>query len=357
MKIAFLNIHSGQVDRGAETFVKEVASRLSQKHQVSVFQTGDAKGNEKYKVEKVSLKIDRTKKDDVGTLKRRFFVDYWSIKVLVFTFKCLKDLIRGNYNIVIPVNGGWQVAIVRIITWFSGTKMVVSGQSGMGWDDLNNLWSFPNAFVALSSQALEWARKKAPFTKSFYIPNGVDLKKFSGTESIKTSLKKPVVLCVAALTKTKRIDLVIKAISKLKDVSLLIVGDGDQKENLTNLAEKFLKGRYEILQVSYVDIQKVYKSADLFTLVSESYYAFEIVITEALASGLGVVVNNDPIRKEIVEEAGLYVDNPNDSKRYAEKIKSALDVDWKEKSLTQVKKFSWDKIVKDYEDLFNELIK
>lgn len=39
-KIAFLNIYNGVVNRGAETFVKELASRLSSKYKVDVFQAG-----------------------------------------------------------------------------------------------------------------------------------------------------------------------------------------------------------------------------------------------------------------------------------------------------------------------------
>ena len=36
MKIAFLNIYQGLVGRGSETFVSEVASRLSDKNKVDV---------------------------------------------------------------------------------------------------------------------------------------------------------------------------------------------------------------------------------------------------------------------------------------------------------------------------------
>ena len=48
-----------------------------------------------------------------------------------------------KYDVVVPLNGGWQPALLRIITWVYGGKVVISGQAGMGWDDRNNLWCFP----------------------------------------------------------------------------------------------------------------------------------------------------------------------------------------------------------------------
>ncbi|MFC1624891.1 glycosyltransferase family 4 protein [Patescibacteria group bacterium] len=338
MKIAFLNIYQNKVDRGAETFVKELSSRLVDKHQVDLI-SGKERSQERWPI------------------LWRLFLDPNGLKVLFFTLKNIPKIFKEKYDIVIPLNGGWQVALIRIVTWLYGGKMVISGQSGMGWDDLNNLWSFPNAFVALSSQAQNWAKRKNPFVKSFYISNGVNLDKFSkNIKEIKVGLKKPVILCVAALTKTKRIDLVIKAVSKIKKASLLIVGDGDQKDYLVSLSNKLIKGRCEFLNVPYKDIQNIYRSADIFTLASEPYYAFENVIAEAMASGLGVVVNNDPIRKNIVGSAGLLID-PTNTQKYANTLKKALELDWRLKAKRQAQKFSWDKIARDYENLFIGLIK
>lgn len=338
MKIAFLNIYQNQVDRGAENFVKELSLRLSKKHEIEIIS-----GNQKYQKR--------------WPILWRFFIDPNGLKILIFTIKNLPKIFKEKYNIVIPLNSGWQVALVRIVTWLYGGKMVISGHSGMGWDDLNNLWSFPDAFVALSSQAQNWAKKKNPFVKNLYIPNGVDLKKFSeNIRDFEVKLKKPIILCVAALTKTKRVDLVIKAVSKIKNASLLIVGDGSEKDYLVSLAEELLKGRYQFLKVSYEDIQEVYKASDLFTIASEAYYSFEIVIAEAMASGLGVVVNDDPIRREIVGDAGLFVD-PTNTDEYASVLSKALQLDWKEKPRKQAEKFSWDKIAKDYEDLFRKIKK
>jgi glycosyltransferase involved in cell wall biosynthesis len=236
--------------------------------------------------------------------------------------------------------------------------MVISGQSGIGWDDRNNLWSFPDSFVALSSYAKKWASRVNPFARVEYIPNGVDLIKFSPKgENLKLRLKRPVVLAVGAFTPTKRIDLVIKAVSKLKETSLLVVGgDGELKSELERIGNNLLGERFQLITLPFEKMHQVYRSVDLFTLGSESYYSFEIVFVEAMATNLPVVANDDPIRREIIGNAGIFV-NPKETETYSEALNKALKIDWGEKPRHQAEKFSWEKIAGKYNDLFESLTK
>lgn len=336
MKLAFINIYQNLVDRGAETFVKEVSERLSKKHEVKIFS---------------GKKIPPARWPIIW----RLFIDPQGLIVAWFTLKLIPRILREKYDVVIPLNGGWQVAIVRIITWLKGSKMVISGQSGIGWDDRNNLWCFPNAFVALSTFAKKWAKMANPFVKVECISNGVDMEKFvSQGEKIKTNLKTPIILCVGALTKTKRIELVIKAVAKLKSVNLLICGDGNLRSRIYDLGSKMLGDRFQLIKVPYEDMSKVYRVADIFTLPSESYYSFEIVLVEAMASGLPVVANDDPIRREIVGDAGILID-PTNTNTYAQTLKKALETNWDGKPREQAKEFDWDKIALEYEKIIRSL--
>jgi len=355
MKIAFLNIYNGVIDRGAETFVKEVASRLAKRHTVSVFQSGKPTGKEKYKVEHIPVNWNWKKKSGVGTLMGFLFLDYWNRQIFLFSLRVIPKILKGKYDIVVPVNGGWLPAWMRIASWLSRGKLVITGQSGIGWDDRNNLWSFPNCFVALSPTAENWAKKVNPFIKTAYIPNGVDTSRFKPKGiKINTGLKRPIVLSVGAFTKTKRLDLTIRAVSKLGNASLLLVGDGDLHKELQNLGKNLLGKRFRILKVPYEKMPQVYRAADIFTLASEAYYSFEIVLVEAMATNLPVVANKDSIRARIVEGSGILVD-PTDTKGYATALENALGVKWGEKPLVQARKFDWDKIALKYERLFKSL--
>lgn len=356
MKIAFLNIYNGVVNRGAETFVKELASRLSKNHQVTVFQAGDREGKEVYKIQKVSIKFDPDRKDFTDRFLRRVFLDYQNRVIFIFTLKSLLQILKERYDIVIAVNGGFMPAILRIVTWLYGGKMIISGQSGMGWDDRNNLWCFPDVFVALSEKAKNWAKKANPFVKVVEIANGVDVNKF---QAPRTKLQKKAVktvLAVGAFVKSKRLELAIEAVSRLKDAKLVIAGGGgDLKDKIYDLGIKKLgKDRFKILSLPFERMPEVYQMADVFTLPSEPSEAFGNVLVEAMACGLSVVATDDPIRREIVGDAGLLVD-PTMTEDYAKAIKEALERDWGERPRKQAEKFDWDKIAEKYEELFRSL--
>ena len=142
--------------------------------------------------------------------------------------------------------------------------MIVSGQSGIGLDDRLNLYAFPDYFIGLSNYAVNWARKINPFVRVVKIPNGVSLKDFKQQgDTLLFDLPEPIVLCVSALVNWKRLDLVIKAVSKLKKGSLLLVGKGDQVKNLQKLGDKLLAHRFKIMNFAHRDMPKVYRSADL----------------------------------------------------------------------------------------------
>lgn len=306
MKIAFLNKYQNKVNRGAETYITELAKRLSKNHKVDIIS---------------------------------------DIKYL--------DLLRSKYDLIIPTNGREQVFVVRLITWLTGTKMIVSGQSGVGFDDRLNLYAMPDVFVALSTNALVKSKQRNPLVKVVYIPNGVDLEKFKKRSRSNKSTK--TVLSVGAFTDQKRHDLVINAVAKLDNTNLVIAGGGgDKKEEINSLGLKLLGNRFKIIETTNDKMPDVYNSADVFTLASKTYESFGIVLVEAMSSGLPVVATDDPTRREIVGGAGLFVD-PTDTDKYAKTIENALNENWGNKPREQAEKFSWDKIANQYEELFLNL--
>lgn len=313
MRILFLSRYQNTINRGAEVFVEELSSRLRQKHKVDVFFGSDA--------------------DSMG-------------KVL-----------SGNYDVVIPINGGSQSLKASIGRLFKRYQVIISGQAGIGRGEIwNILIAQPDAYIALTDYMAKWAKKWAWRTKVVKIPNGVDLSKFKPEgEKLDLNLERPIILSVGALTWYKHHERIIEAMS-LDKGSLLIVGEGEQKSELEERGNKMLGERFKIQSFNYLDMPKVYRSADLFTLPSWSREAFGIAYLEAMACGLGVVAPDDLVRSEIIGEAGILID-VSDSTKYAEAITYALGQNWKDIAVKQAKKFSWDKIGKLYEQVFKEMLK
>lgn len=357
MKIAFLNIYNGLANRGAERTTYELANRLGLKHEVILYQGGAEKTQANYKTV-IKRPVINKISDSSLSFFRKFYLDRWSLCILIFTIKIIPDLFRERFDVIVPVNGGWQTLLCKAVTSINKSKMAIIGRAGIGRDDHWNLLCRPDIFVALTSPAYNWAKKISKKSKIIHIPNGIDLDFFDpdGAKA-DTGLKKPVVMCAAALTKNKNIDLTIRALKSLEKFQLLILGDGPMRLYLEKMAADLLgHGRFLIEKADLRDMPKYYRTAEVFTLVSDSGEAFGNVYLEALAMNLPVVATCDDSRKEIIGNAGFYTDTEN-PEGYSKLIQKAYDTDFGSKPRDQARKFSWDIIIKQYEEVFTEIKK
>lgn len=355
MKIAFLSFYSGVVYRGVETFVHEVADRLSKLgHEVTVYQNGNKVYGGSYKTVSVGINLKLYEKGNIAVFLNQFVGANADRK---FTQKVL-GLLDKDIDIVVATNNRFQVFLCRAWCLFRKAKLVIPGQGGPGFDERLALLSFPDAFVPLSEYQRNWAKRANPFVNvSGVIHNGVTLNKFSGNyKKIDFGLKGKIILCAAALwTVMKRQPLLIKAVSELDGVSLLLAGEGEEKESLEKMGREYLGNRFLIKSFKYDEMPGVYASCDLFSFPTWRAESFGIAMVEAMASGLPVVASNDPIRKEIVGDAGILVD-PTNTEEYANALQRALDTDWGDGPRRQAEKFSWDGIAEKYEELFKTLV-
>lgn len=321
MKIAILLLSGGVVYRGAERSMLMLAEDFVKLgHTVTVFQAGDVPFGASFNVQKVNLPIlpsSHKPTSLIGKIFERLYLDQRGILTLLFSLKLSSQL--KDFDVVIPTDGFWQVLIAKLS---STAKILTVGLAGIGWTDHDTLNLNPDFFVALSFKAASWAKKINPRVTTTHIPLQVDTAEFN-VEPLSLDLKRPVVITVAALTKYKRIDLVIKAASNIKDASLLIVGQGEEYDSLKKLAEKLLPGRFKIMKAAFDELPGIYKACDVFTLASEPHEAFGMVLVEAMAAGLPIVTTKDPIREEIVGNQGLYVDT-TDINAYANALQNAL---------------------------------
>jgi len=307
MTIAFLCRYFGIVDRGAEVFVKEVSTRLTAMgHQVHVLPSANHLGS-------------------------------------------------VPAQIVISTNGRLDALAAKAWSLSHGAKLIIPGQSGIGWDDRLNLWTFPSQFVALTAHQQAWATRANPFVVTTVIPNGVDIAKFHPqVPPFKTRLPPPVVLSVGALTESKRHELVLQAAHRL-GISVLLVGRGERESALLAMGEHLLKDRFHLLSLPHSQVPSVYTAAQVFAFPTVPWEAFGIVMLEAMASGLPVVASDDPIRREIVGPAGLFAD-PADTDKFSASLWKAVKTDWHHAPRVRAESFSWESIAARYHHLCQSLI-
>lgn len=361
MKIAFLSYYSGVIDRGVETLVDSLASRLSKKHNVVVIQAGKIDKTRIYQQIRVNKRQPKIASINPTSLIRKLFIDKNSLQIGLFTLQTLNKLKDKGCDLIFPTNGGWQTLIVRIFCIFNKTKWVISGQSGLGWDERWNMLNKPNLYIAPSKVNLLWSKRYRKKRKSIVINNGVDIIRFASQaklgaqkQILENWLRYPIkIITVAGQEKYKRVEETIKAVAHISDASLLVVGGSKETRRL---GEELLSDRYTQTIFSHNQMPAVYQSADLFTLVSESSEAFGIVYLEAMAAGLPIVATDDLLRREIIGDAGLYVSNPGNSMEYAQIIRDGLAKKWGNRQLTQAKKFDWDIIADNYEKAFEQLL-
>lgn len=357
MKIAFLNIYNGLVERGSEVFVKELAARLYQGHEVWVFQAGQ-KTNEKYQVITISNIpfYPHQGSEDDNSFSKSWYEFKYQMSVLIFTVKCLPYLFKNKFDWIIPVNGRWQVLLCRIARLLSKSKILITGHAGIGSDDKFNLIAGkPDVFIALTQNAYRWAKEIRPKANIHHVPNGVDLDKFNPhVKPVKINLTRPIVICVSALVAYKRIEKLIDSVKQAGKLSLLLIGSGELESHIKNYGNQALAGKFlHLTKIAHQKMPEYYRACQLFSLPSRESEAFGLVYLEAIACNLPVVAPDTLSRREIIDGAGYFC-NIDNLQQYADTLMKAAESGLGNKPRLQAEKFSWDKIYSRYEEILQK---
>ncbi|MSU54323.1 MAG: glycosyltransferase [Candidatus Staskawiczbacteria bacterium] len=174
--------------------------------------------------------------------------------------------------------------------------------------------------------------------------------------------KIPIILSVGRLVKAKNHGLLLKAVAsvlKKKDVNLVILGEGNERKDLENLALA-LGIQNNVSLIGFKDNPFAYMAkADVF-VNSSIREGFGNSIVEAMALGLPVISTDCSGPAEIIGDSGIIVPQENVS-ALADAIIKVLEDDISRKSILVKAKqrsnnFLIETSVKNYEKLFDQLL-
>lgn len=281
-----------------------------------------------------------------------------------------------NYN---------TIAIVANLLSFSGAKNIVREAAFLGGNKKADvklriygaLYKLAEKVIALSHGVKKNIENRylVDPKKIQVIYNPVDIKSIQ--QRIKTGVvpreyewifnkEDKIIITAGRLVEDKDHKTLIQAFAKVNKkikCKLVILGEGKLKEELIKLTTE-LQIEDRVYFVGFQENPYIYfHKADLFVL-SSLREGFGHVLTEALASETPVVSTNcKPGAVEVLEN-GIYgklceIGNPNDMAEKIEEILTLNDNERKaiiQKGLKRVNEFHAKKIVKQYEDMFIEVI-
>ena len=228
--------------------------------------------------------------------------------------------------------------------------------------------------IALTkTEAVQYKKMGVDEDKIEIVPNGIDLSEYEnlperGEFRKKYSIRdyEKVVLYIGRLHKSKGIDLLAKAFTdifkKLNNVRLVLVGPDDGYLSALNGIIQELKLDDKVLFTGFVSNEEkmtAFVDADVF--VTPSFSGFPVTFLESCACGTPIITTNNGDELDWIQnKVGYVVEYDKDQLRDAiikvlgdEKLKENFGK--KGKKLVR-EKFSWDKIVEQVENVYEELI-
>lgn len=167
------------------------------------------------------------------------------------------------------------------------------------------------------------------------------------------------VLFVGSRTGYKRFDLTVQLVRQLPELNLLIIGGGVLTKEEKDMLQTFIPNRYEKLNyLSNEDLAKLYNESFALFYPTE-YEGFGFPVIEAQACGCPVVCQNKSSIPEVSGNKCVYIDSDKFDDSIMT-IKKLFEKDYymsiQNSGLENVKRFAWDKCIKETLDFYKEFV-
>lgn len=286
-----------------------------------------------------------------------------ALEYLTSFLPCIAYLLNNPANLILPHNGYGGLFVAACVRAIKGTPILYTEHKGLtegGKYLRRNLTLKPDRLIALNPIVANYARQIAPKPAISVIPYGIDPTEFSpeGKATI-VGLPQPNIICIEPLNRDsdRRVELTINAVSRLPQASLLICGDGADRDYFQDLGDRLLgTRRFQIKTFAYAQMPQVYRSANVFTSAAkEEIHGLKYI--EAMACGLPVVATDDAVRRYLIGNGGITCDVTN-LDVYTKSLQNALERhwDWQQQPRQNALRFSWQGISLLYYQVISKTI-
>lgn len=185
-------------------------------------------------------------------------------------------------------------------------------------------------------------------------------------KNLKNKLKlnnKKTVIAVGRFLKLKQFDMLLYAWKYVnKDYQLILIGEGEEKQNYLEIIESLKLENVEILDFKKKqELFQYYKASDLFILPTRSD-VWGLVINEAMACGLPIISTDNCVaaKELIINDVNGFIIKYNDCNKLTEKINEILSDENKIKSMSMnsldiIKPYTLENMARIHMEIFSRL--
>ncbi|MBP7652037.1 glycosyltransferase family 4 protein [Candidatus Dependentiae bacterium] len=367
-KISVICPGFGVIPRGIETVVKEVFFGLAENdknYKIDIYCGAEKKIEntpenitlKKFKISEFNSKISKFY-SKIAKKYRFPASEPFDYNFLIFSLKIIPELFNNEYDIIFNNGGIFSAYVCGLYRKFYKKPYIHSGHAGINSLERYLGKLYPDVYIASTEPAKLWIESEVKGIKCEVIPNGINPKIFFPAKSdenklgLKIKMKRPVYLFTGALTRQKQPDKVLRAFIQNNAGSLIIIGNGELKEEILNISKEHNLGPEGFLYIENVDYEKLpeyFNFCDYFVMPSINE-TFGIVYLMALACNKPVISDDKPQQRWMIKNAGIYCDAEN-----YDSIKSAMNQICKENffeiPVGISAGFHWKNIIKSYEEL------
>ncbi len=282
------------------------------------------------------LRYEKTSKNIDNAIWHIYNHHNYFIGIIKLFFLGIKVSIKQKIDVIVS----FSLFPWAIISWFiakSTRKKIIIGFVGTDFNYHLKKTIFKKLYFLIlknsdavsvtGSNMKKWIVKNISIDekKIVVLPHLID-KSYSNTGSFDYDL-----IHVSKLTKNKNVECIIKAVALVKkskkNIKLCILGDGEQRQYLSNLIDQNNLRNNIILKGYKENVFDYYKKSKIF--IQASYHeGFSLALLEAISCGLIPIITNAGSEKDYITNNinGLYF-NFNNHIELSEKILFALDND------------------------------